>query len=176
MQETLVRFRGWEDPLEKGKATHSSILGLPCGSAGKESTFSEEDLCSIRGLGRYSGEGNSYPSSILTWRIPWTIQSMGLHRVWHNWATFTFNVVKCKHCFFFFFIYVCFLTNPQIVRNYQILSFGSCVFVWVLGRSHWYQDFLDTVCVCVCVCVFLCQLISGKSLTIFPAKFFFAKV
>ena len=27
MQETLVRFLGWEDPLEK--ATHSSILGLP---------------------------------------------------------------------------------------------------------------------------------------------------
>ena len=26
MQETLVRFLGWEDPLEKGKATHSSIL------------------------------------------------------------------------------------------------------------------------------------------------------
>ena len=29
MQETLVRFLGQEDPLEKGKATHSSILGLP---------------------------------------------------------------------------------------------------------------------------------------------------
>ena len=26
MQETPVRFLGWEDPLEKGKATHSSIL------------------------------------------------------------------------------------------------------------------------------------------------------
>ena len=26
MQETLVRSLGWEDPLEKGKATHSSIL------------------------------------------------------------------------------------------------------------------------------------------------------
>ena len=26
MQETLVQFRSWEDPLEKGKATHSSIL------------------------------------------------------------------------------------------------------------------------------------------------------
>ena len=26
MQETLVRFPGWEDPLEKGEATHSSIL------------------------------------------------------------------------------------------------------------------------------------------------------
>ena len=29
MQETPVRSLGREDPLEKGKATHSSILGLP---------------------------------------------------------------------------------------------------------------------------------------------------
>ena len=29
MQETLVRFLGWEGPLGKGKDTHSSILGLP---------------------------------------------------------------------------------------------------------------------------------------------------
>ena len=26
MQETLVQSLGWEDPLEKGKGTHSSIL------------------------------------------------------------------------------------------------------------------------------------------------------
>ena len=26
MRETWVRFLGWEDPLEKGEATHSSIL------------------------------------------------------------------------------------------------------------------------------------------------------
>ena len=26
MQETWVRCLGWKDPLEKGKATHSSIL------------------------------------------------------------------------------------------------------------------------------------------------------
>ena len=26
MQETQVRSLGWEDPLEKGKATHSSTL------------------------------------------------------------------------------------------------------------------------------------------------------
>ena len=29
MQETLVQFLGWEDPLEKGWATHSNILGIP---------------------------------------------------------------------------------------------------------------------------------------------------
>ena len=26
LQETWVRFMGWEDPLEKGMATHSGIL------------------------------------------------------------------------------------------------------------------------------------------------------
>ena len=43
MQETWVRSLGWEDPLEKGKATHSSILA---------------------------------------WRIPWTI----LHGVAKSWT------------------------------------------------------------------------------------------
>ena len=175
MQETLVRFRGWEDPLEKGKATHSSILGLPCGSAGKESTFNEEDLCSIRGLGRYSGEGNSYPSSILTWRIPWTIQSMGLHRVWHNWATFTFNVVKCKHCFFFFFHICMFFNKPSNCQKLSNTVFWLMCLCMSFGEIPLIPGF-SWHCVCVCVCVFLCQLISGKSLTIFPAKFFFAKV
>ena len=28
VQETLVQFLGWEDPLEKGEAAHSSILEL----------------------------------------------------------------------------------------------------------------------------------------------------
>ena len=45
MWESWVRSLGWEDPLEKGKATQSSILA---------------------------------------WRIPWTVQSMELQRVGHN--------------------------------------------------------------------------------------------
>ena len=53
MRETWVQSPGWEDPLEKGMATHSSIL---------------------------------------VWRISWTIQSMGLQRVGQNSVTFTFQV------------------------------------------------------------------------------------
>ena len=45
MWETWVRSVGWEDPLEKGKATDSSILA---------------------------------------WRIPWSVYSMGSQRVGHN--------------------------------------------------------------------------------------------
>ena len=61
MRESWVRSLGWEDPLEKEKATHSSILGFPCVSAVKESTCNAGDLGSIPGLGRSSGEGKGYP-------------------------------------------------------------------------------------------------------------------
>ena len=61
MQETLVRFLGQEDPREKGQAPHSSVLGFPGDSAGKESTCTVGDLGLIPGLGGSPGEGNGYP-------------------------------------------------------------------------------------------------------------------
>ena len=45
MQKIWVQSLGWEDPLEKGKAIHSSILA---------------------------------------WRMPWIVESMGPRRVGHN--------------------------------------------------------------------------------------------
>ena len=39
----------------------TSLLGFPCGSAGKESTCNVGDLGSIPGLGRSLGEGKGYP-------------------------------------------------------------------------------------------------------------------
>ena len=51
MRETWVQSLGWEDCVEKGKATHSSILA---------------------------------------WRIPWTIYSIGSQSVGHDWVTFAF--------------------------------------------------------------------------------------
>ena len=61
---------------------HQFISGFPCGSAGKESTCNVGDLGSIPGLERSPGEGNS--SSILAWRIPWTVESMRSQRVGHD--------------------------------------------------------------------------------------------
>ena len=63
MQETQVWSQGWEDPLEKGMATHGSILA---------------------------------------WRIPWTeepggLQSMGLKRVGHDWATSTHTMACLRN-------------------------------------------------------------------------------
>ena len=51
-----------------------TLTGFPGGSADKESTRSEGDLGWIPALGKFPGGGKGYPhSSILGWRIPWTI-------------------------------------------------------------------------------------------------------
>jgi len=36
-------------------------LGIPCGSAGRESSYNAVDLGLIPGLGRFPGEGKGYP-------------------------------------------------------------------------------------------------------------------
>ena len=99
MQETLVQSLSREDTLEKGWATHTSILerrwfdswvgkihwrrdrlpmpvflGFPNGSVGKKSTCNAGDLGSNPGLGRSSGT----PFQCFAWRIPWTEEPGGL--------------------------------------------------------------------------------------------------
>ena len=66
------------------------ILGFPGGSAGKESTAMRETWVRSPGWEDPLEKGMATYSSILTWRIPWAVWSMGLPRVRHNWATFTF--------------------------------------------------------------------------------------
>ena len=100
MWETWVRSLGRKDPLEKGKATHSSVLAwrvhgvyspwghkesdtterlsflywsFPDRSVGKESACNAGDSGSITGLGRSAEEGIDYP-----------LQFLGLP-LWLNW-------------------------------------------------------------------------------------------
>ena len=61
VQETWVRSLGWEDPLEEGMATDSSILGFPGVSDGKESARNAGNLSWIPGSGRSSGGGHGNP-------------------------------------------------------------------------------------------------------------------
>ena len=89
MQETLVQFLGWEDPLEKGWASYFSILAFPSGSDGKESTCSVGDLDLIPGLGRSHGRGHSNPLQYsflenlrgqrsLAVYYPWSCKELGM--------------------------------------------------------------------------------------------------
>ena len=59
--ETQVRSLGREDLLEKEMAIHSSILGFPGGSDGKEFACGAGDQVLIPGSGRSPGEGNGNP-------------------------------------------------------------------------------------------------------------------
>ena len=71
-----------------GKSTgegtgHTPVfLDLPGDSAGKEFARNAGDLGSILGWEDPLEKGKATPSSILTWRIPWTI--CGLQRVGHT--------------------------------------------------------------------------------------------
>ena len=58
-------------------------FGFPDGSVDKESACNAGDPSSIPGSGRSPGEGKATHTSILAWRIPWSVWSMGSQRVGH---------------------------------------------------------------------------------------------
>ena len=77
MQETQVQFLGQEDLLEKGQATHSSILGTSLvAQLVKKSTGNAGDLGLTPGLGRLPGEGKATPS------VFWPGEFHGLYSPW----------------------------------------------------------------------------------------------
>ena len=68
---------------------------FPGGTDGKASAYNVGDLGSIPGSEDLLEKEMATHSSILAWKIPWTeepgrLQSMGSHRVWHDWATSLF--------------------------------------------------------------------------------------
>ena len=52
MQEMLVEFLGWKIPWRRDRLPTPVFVGLPTGSAGKESPCNAGDLVSVPGLGR----------------------------------------------------------------------------------------------------------------------------
>ena len=74
MQETPVRILGQKDSLEKGQATHSSILGLPLGLKPIKNPHAMQETWVISlGWEEMLEKGKVIHFSILAWRIPWTI-------------------------------------------------------------------------------------------------------
>ena len=52
------------------------MLGIPCGSAGKEAACSVEDLSSVPGLGRFPGEGRGYPLQYCTFLVAQLVKKL----------------------------------------------------------------------------------------------------
>ena len=72
MQETWVRSLGWEDPLEKEMATHSSILASLVAQRIKHLPAMQETWVRSLGWEDPLEKEMATHSSILAWRIPWT--------------------------------------------------------------------------------------------------------
>ena len=87
------RFNSWAGKIcwRRDRLSTSVFFGFPCGSAEKESARNAGDPGLIPGLGRFPGEGKSYPFQYSGLEIPWSVYSMEVQRVGHNWATFTFT-------------------------------------------------------------------------------------
>ena len=68
------------------------FLGFPCGSAGKESACNAGDL-GLRSLVWENPlqKGNAMHSSILAWRIPWTVYSTGVAKSRTGLSDFQFH-------------------------------------------------------------------------------------
>ena len=80
----LIRWLSW-----KNNCSYTS-KGLPLWiKLGKNPPAMWETRVQSLGWEDPLEKGKSVLSSILAWRIPWTIQSMGLQRVGHDWVTFT---------------------------------------------------------------------------------------
>ena len=83
MQETLVQFLGWEDLLEKGHPLQYSWASL-VPQLVKNPLAMRETWVQFLGWEVPLEKGKATHSSILTWRIPWTVQSRGSQRVRHD--------------------------------------------------------------------------------------------
>ena len=98
VRETWVWSLGWEDPLEKGKATHSSILAW----ATEYSTvlrimYQNTELRILRIQLRILSSRPEYSSILensMENPMDCIVQSMGSQRLGHDCATFTFTFAK----------------------------------------------------------------------------------
>ena len=85
MQETPVRFLGQESPLakERGYLLQYSWASLMVQLVKNLPAMWETRVQSL-GWEDPLEKGKATHSSILAWRIPWTVQSMGSQRVGHD--------------------------------------------------------------------------------------------
>ena len=86
-------------------------MGFPGDSAGKESACNAETWVLSLGWEDPLGKGTATHSSILAWRISWTVWSMGSQRVGHNWAILTHSAILYNRILFMHSIqnsYICY--------------------------------------------------------------------
>ena len=107
MQETLVQFLGPEDPQRRDRLPTPLFLGVPCGSASKESACNVGDLGSIPGLGRSPGEVKGYPLQYSG------LENSTVHSSWGRKESKTTRRLSCQH-FTLSYILLTFFLHVQV--------------------------------------------------------------
>ena len=113
----LVKDEFWS--RNQWKAWLQTKAGIPCGSAGKESTCNAGDLSLIPGLERSPGEGKGYPlqysglENSMDCIVHGVSQSVG-----HCWATFTFTFRQRYNS-------LCRYGNAEIEKNHGTGSWNT---------------------------------------------------
>ena len=95
-RKELDRTERLSDRTELTDWTIYSFIGFPDGSDGKQSACHAGDQVQSLGWEDPLEKGMATHSSILAWRNPWTeapcrLESVGLQRVGHDWATNTYT-------------------------------------------------------------------------------------
>ena len=75
------------------------VFHPPCGQLVKNLPAMQETWIQSLGGEDPLEKGMATYSSILAWRIPWTVKSTGSQRVEHDWATFTSMLHSCGHVY-----------------------------------------------------------------------------
>ena len=97
MQETPVWVLAWEDPLEKGGATHSSMLRLPWWLSWSRICLQCRKPGFDPWVGKIPWRREWLPTAVFRlgefhWQRTLAGYSSWSLRVRHNWATFTFSL------------------------------------------------------------------------------------
>ena len=124
---------------EKGKSDIKLYLWIRVSSVvawdSKASAYTVEGPCSIPGSGRSPREGDGNPLQYSCLEIPWTkepggLQSMGLQRVRHDWATFLLHFMNKSGAQWLEAAYA------KLYRRWLFLG------IFILRDSKWVQDLI----------------------------------
>ena len=122
MQETWIRSLGWEDPLEEGMATHSSILAWRIPET--EEPGGPQSTASQRGRHDWSDWACLY---LLGWLSPLMFVCFSCFLTWTTFQKYLLNLLQ----YWFYFMFGFFLAMRHVGSWTRIPCFGE------RSLNHW---------------------------------------
>ena len=145
MQETLVQSLGWEDPLEKGWVGYplQYSWAFLVAQQVKNLPATQETWVWSLGWGDPLEKGKATHSSILAWRIPWTVHGVAKSWTWLSDFHFHFNGPVAFPTFFNLSLNFAIRSSWSEPQSASGLVFADCIELLRLRlqriSSIWFQ-------------------------------------